>query len=446
MSENPNKKLWRCIICNEVVEGDEPPMVCPVCRAGRECFEPYEETSDNFVNNTPLNAVIIGAGIAALSAAEAIRQRNQLAEITLITQEPYLPYYRTSLTKKLARGGAIEESYLKPESWYEENRINVVCNTVVSQINPSEKSLQTESGDVIHYDKLLIATGGYAFIPPVVGSTLPEVVTLRSYSDLVKLRALLGDTPKKVSVVGGGLLGLEAAWGLVSLGHEVTVLEMFPILLPRQIDAEGAPLLLEKVESRCQLKLGVKIDSILEKEGHVSGVKLDQGEVPADIVLFSTGVRSYVSLAENAGIKNDRSIIVNTKMETSSPDIYAAGDCAVCEGRFDGLWDTASKQGKVAGAQMAGDQVPVFENRALAGATFFAFGTSLFSIGDLEPHATHAVVTARNELISTYKKFVFVDHKLVGGVLLGDTTLTRLLVAGLSDGYDAEDAKNHDLI
>lgn len=446
MDNFQGKKRWRCVICGEIVESDEIPLVCPVCHAGRESFELYVEETVLAVSQTPFKAVIIGGGIAAFSAAQAIRERNPNATITILSEEPDFPYYRTSITKKLAMKANVSDALLKQPSWYAEHKIDICLNTTVTAVDTKNNTVTTENGAEFVYDKLLFATGAHPFIPEIPGIHEPGVLALRAFTDVDKLRQLLGETMKRVCIIGGGVLGLELAWSLITLGHSVTVVEMCPILLPRQMDPEGAPLLLKKVESKCTLKLGAEITAIRSALGKLEGVELKNDFIPADIVVCSVGVRSNVKLAQEAGLAVKRGICVNRAMQTSCDAVYAAGDCAECEGRFDGLWETASQQGKIAGAQMCGDTSLEFGIQAPSGTTFFAFGTSLFSIGTLEPNTSFEVVTARNEIKETYKKFIFVNRKLCGGVLLGDTAQTRLLVAGMSDHYDVEDAQNHDLI
>lgn len=440
--DTTGKKLWKCIVCGEILESDEQPLKCPVCGAGEESIIPYEPEAETFVSIEPLNILILGSGTAAYNAAAEIRARNTIAKITMISREPFLPYFRPTITKKIAQNVSGNDVLIKPRQWYDENRISVLLNTTVSAISPADKTVTLENGEVKPYDRLLIALGASSFMIPVPGNNLPEVIALREYTDVERLRGLLGDTPKKITLIGGGLLGLETAWSLCRLAHEVTVLEALPVILPRQIDPEGAPMLLSKISAACKVITGAAITSIDGSE-HVKSVTLKDGTViPSDIVIVSAGVRCNFQLAEAAGLTVDRGILVNERMHTSDPAIFAAGDCAVCNGRFDGLWETAIQQGKVAGANMVGDTSQVFMMKKAAGATFFAFGTTLFTAGDIGCSASksYETISARNEIRKTYKKFFFADNKMTGGVLLGDVSQTPLLLKGVNEEITSDEA------
>lgn len=435
------KKLWKCVVCGEILEGPEKPLKCPVCGAGEEAIIPYEPEATEFVSTEPLKLLLIGSGTAAFNAALEARKRNKAASIEILSREPYLPYFRPTVTKKIAQRGTAENSLIKPQAWYDEQKITVTLNTEVTAIHPESKTLTLADKTSRSYDKLLIATGASAFIPPFPGSKLSGVITLREYTDAENLHRRLADGEKKIAVIGGGLLGLETAWALIRLGHNVTVIEALPSILPRQIDPEGAPMLAKRINAHCKMVSGICVESI-EGVDHVTGVRLKDGSnIPADLVVISAGIRSNIQLAQSAGIACEQGITVNERMETSLSDIYAAGDCAVCQGIFNGLWETAVKQGQTAGANMVGDRTQTFTAQ-IAGATFFAFGTTLFSVGDLglNPDRKYEVISARDEIRGTYKKFFFSEKKMVGGVLLGDVNLTPQLLKGVSESITADEA------
>jgi flavorubredoxin/NADPH-dependent 2,4-dienoyl-CoA reductase/sulfur reductase-like enzyme len=443
------KTYWKCTVCGEVFEGALPPISCPVCGAGQEAFVEYVQEVINFSDDREFKAVIIGSGAGAVSAAEALRKRNSKASIDIYTREKVLPYYRPVLTKGIAEKLHDSEYYIQAPNFYTMENINVHLDSEVAEINPDRKNLKLQDGKTVDYDKLLIATGASNFIPPFAGADLPGVVALREQTDFDHLAELIAGGSKRVVVIGGGLLGLETACSLTGMGHSVSVLEACPTILPRQLDDDGARMF-KKIMTDCNcsdVRLGVFVDEIC---GHdkVSGVKLKDGSViDCDVAIISAGVRSNIKLAKQAGLKIDRAIVVDSKMQTSHSDIYAVGDCAIYNGRFDGIWETAIDQGKIAGANMAGDHKD-YEPKVF-GATLRAFGTRLFSIGDLgrnDTNGEYQQVSKSDELNNTYRKLYFKNGRLTGGILLGDVSLTNALLVGVTKAFDAEEAADYKLL
>ncbi len=449
VDKTSGKIYWKCTVCGEIFEGALPPLTCSVCGAGQEAFVEYVPEVITFSSDEAMKVVIVGSGIAAVSTAKAVRARNAKAKIEIYSSETVLPYHRPVLTEAIARDIPEKELLIEPESFYQSLNIALNLGATVTDINSDKRTITLDGGKKVSYDKLVIATGGKCFIPPIQGIDLPEVVALRQKTDLEGLKKLLGTGKQKnVVVIGGGLLGLECAYHLSRLEHNITVLEACPTILPRQLDTEGAPVLQKIIEAHKNIKVihGVFVDEV---QGHdkVTGVRTRNGEfIPCDVVIVSAGVACNKSLAEKAGIKADKAIIVDNRMQTSKPDIYAAGDCAICGSRYDGIWETALEQGKVAGANIAGDEV-VYKPKVF-GATMRAFGTSLFSVGFIgSAEGTDAIqVSAKNELKNTYRKLFFTDGHLTGGVLLGDVSQTTPLLAGVTRGFDAEDAADNKLI
>jgi flavorubredoxin/NADPH-dependent 2,4-dienoyl-CoA reductase/sulfur reductase-like enzyme/rubredoxin len=434
------KTWWKCTVCGEVFEGAMPPQNCPVCGAGQEAFIEYTPETVTFREDRALRVAIIGSGAGGLAAAEAVRKRNALAQIDLYTREEMLPYYRPVLTRALAEKVEDTEYFIHPPSFYEKNRIALHLGATITRLAPREKSFQTADGQVHSYDKLVLATGAACFIPPIQGAHLSGVVALREKTDFDHLNRLLAGGAKRVAIIGGGLLGLETAWSLSRLGHRVTVLEACPSVLPRQLDPEGSPLFSQLIRrSGVEVHYGVYVEEILGEE-RVSGLKTrSPQEIPADVVIISAGIRPNVELAKEAGLRVERGIEVNERMQTSDSDIFAVGDCAAVHGRCAGLWEPASLQGSVAGANLCGDE------RAYAcklyGASLAAFGTRLFSIGDLGAgEGPYEQISAVNGLSGTYRKIFFKDGHITGGVLLGDVKLTNPLLLSVTRNLDTEAA------
>jgi flavorubredoxin/pyruvate/2-oxoglutarate dehydrogenase complex dihydrolipoamide dehydrogenase (E3) component len=321
---------WRCLVCGHIHRGEQPPNICPACGVGPENFVKQSQ-EEIYRNDSEESFVIIGSGIAGLSAAEAIRQRNQTAKIIMVTEEEEKPYYRPMLSDYLGEDLTIDSLFIKAASWYDENQIELRTACRVKAIDGSQRQLTLENGETIPYHKLILATGARSNIPPIPGADKKGVYALRQWADARELKAALKKGLKAV-VIGGGVLGLEAVSEMLDLGLEVAVVEFAPRLMPRQLD-ESSSLRLQKIieDKGAVLYLGLGTDTI-EGDDKVKGVKLSNGQViAADLVLLSTGVKPNIELAQAAGIEVDRGIVVDAGMRTGMDNVYAAGDVAQYE-------------------------------------------------------------------------------------------------------------------
>ena len=414
------KILSKCVVCGEIF--DASLEICPVCGVGKENFIEINVEETNFRKDTNETFLILGNGAAGISAAKSIRERNNTCNIVMISNESVLSYNRPMLTKSMIAQFDAKQLAIYDEDWYKENNIINILDKNIIDINAEEKVVTLEDEVKLKYDKCIYALGSESFIPPISGHDKEGVIAIRRISDNNKINKLLPNV-KNAVVIGGGVLGLEAAWELCKAKCNVTVLELAPSLMSRQIDERSGEFLANIIkETGINLKLNVKIDSI-EGDQSVTGVKLGDGEIiPADLVVVSCGIRANTSIASSCGINVNRAIVVNEKMETNKQDIYACGDCAEFENINYALWSQAVEMGKVAGTNAAGDSVK-YETIS-AGLTFNGMNTSLFAIGDngKNPNKKYKTVEFIDDEKQEYEKYYFVNNRLSGVILIGDTS------------------------
>lgn len=429
-SRPTSKKRWKCVICGEIFEGDTAPEICPVCGANSEQFVEVTEELITFKSGSNDKYVVVGNGIAGYYAAEAIRKRNVACDIEIISSEPYLTYYRPALSDGIVDVLDDKDFYISPYEWYSENNIKLTLNTKVERINPNEKTVLTSNNAIIRYDKLIIANGSKNFIPPVKGTDTANVFTLRGLDDLNNIKDKLANS-NKIVVIGGGLLGLEAAWEFKRDNKEVTVVEFAKHLLTKQLDTQGSIILEEAViNSGINVVLGVAAEAIEDRDNKKI-VKLNNGaEIEADMVLFSVGIVPNKTIAEGIDIKLNRGIVVNEKMETSIKDIYACGDIAEINGIVYGNWPAAIEMGKTAGANAVGD------NKNFVGfqspISFNAMNIEIFSCGTI-PQTEGKALELKDAKNKTYKKLFFKDDIVIGGILMGDTSKSVKLLNAIEN-------------
>lgn len=422
--ENPKKKgsrtLVKCLVCGEIF--DSSMEICPVCGVGKENFVPVDAEESSFRKDTDHFYVILGNGAAGLSAAKAIRERDKTGSVIMISNEAYPTYNRPMLTKSMVAELDAKEILVEPEAWYQENNIHLLLEKEVTGIHTDKKEITLSDGTALKYTKLIYALGSECFVPPIPGTDKPEVVAIRRMSDIEKIEAMLYRV-QNVVVIGGGVLGLEAAWEMKKSRKQVVVLEAAPQIMGRQLD-EGASQMLTDISrsNGIDIHAGVQIASI-EGESSVTGVKLADGrEFPAELVIVSAGVRANVGAAKNAGLDINRGIVVNADMSTSDENIFACGDCAEYEGINYAIWPQALEQGKVAGANAAGDALTY--TTVSAGLSFHGMNTGLYAIGDngKNPNLIYRTVEFKDMGRKQYEKYYFLNNRLCGAILIGDTS------------------------
>lgn len=400
-------KRWRCTICNQVFEGEQPPAPCPVCGADADAFELAPETvlEEPPAEPSAQRYLLVGGGVAALEAAKAIRKQDPTGQITMVCGENTIPYSRPGLSDLVAGTNGFTDLLLKPMDWYAENNIRLLCGVTVAGIDHTSRTARLSDGQTVGYSRLLLATGASAFNPVQAQPGGPSVQVLRTVSDAYAALQLAGAS---VLVVGGGILGVEAALALHAQGCRVTLCELSDRLLALQADAEASRRIRAALE-----ETGIRVFCGTTVQAASRPVLLQNGErVEADAVLVSIGIRSETTLAKQLGLACERGIVVDELMRTSLPDVYAAGDCAQFGGRVAGLYPAASMMGMTAGANMAG-KAAVY--RPLPPATALdEQGIRMVSVGVL-PAVPFAAFTSADG--SEYRA-VYAENGRVTGVLL----------------------------
>ena len=415
-----NSTLVKCLICGEIF--DSSIELCPVCGVGIENFI-LVPTPEVFLHPESTNRrfLILGGGTAALNSAIAIRERDITATITMICGESELPYDRPMLTKNMFSDNANGAIASKPFSWYEnEGNIDVKLGVIATALDPIKKEVSLSTGEVLNYDSCIYALGSSSFIPPIKGTDLEGVTAIRTIQDVEKVK-IWAETAKSAVVIGGGVLGLEAAWELRKQQLQVTVLECAPVLMAGKIDSSTVEMIVDIASSKgIRIETDVKIKEI-SGTGKVKEIILLNGEtISADLVIVSTGVKANIALAQSAGIDCGRAVIVDNSMRTNVADIYACGDCAEYAGANIAIWPVASEMGRIAGANATGN-VAIFKPE-LQGMTFSGLETALFSIGEIGTNLTRSYKTMEIKDVSKgiLLKYYFFRNIICGATLLGD--------------------------
>jgi len=364
--------------------------------------------------------IVVGNGMAGTACVEQILKHDPRFAITIFGDETHVNYNRILLSSVLAGEKSHDEIVLNSLGWYQQNGIHLKLGIRITGIDSVAKTVTGDDGSITPFDKLLLATGSSPLIPPIEGTSKPGVYVFRNLDDTRSLidRAYTG---AKAVVIGGGLLGLEAARGLQVRGCEVTVVHLMDTLMERQLDAIGGGYLKAKIES-----LGVRVllshnTAAIIGESRAEGVRFKDGsELPADFVVIAAGIRPNVELGRKAGLAVKRGIVVNDFLETSHPDIFAVGECVEHNGLCYGLVAPLLEQGKVLAATITGNKGPRYEGTAPA-AKLKIMGVEVFSAGDFAEAPGHEVVRYEDPALGVYKKLTLCDNRLIGAILVGET-------------------------
>jgi nitrite reductase (NADH) large subunit len=367
--------------------------------------------------------VLVGNGMAGMRMVDEVLARSrERFEIEVIGAEPHPNYNRILLSSVLAGEKEIDDIVLHSRQWYAQNDIKLNLGETAVKLDTNAKTVTSASGRVTGYDKLVLATGSRPLVPPIAGLELPGVCAFRNIADLELMREASRHGGRAI-VVGGGLLGLEAAFGLMRRGMTVTVLHLMPSLMERQLD-EAAGLLLQRDLERSGIIVLTKAHTeAIVGDNRVKAVQLADGrKLPADLVVFAVGVRPNIDLARAAGLDVNRGIIVDDFMATSEPDIFAVGECIEHHGKTFGLVGPLWEQARICAATLCGD-VPEPYIAPTPHTSLKVTGVDVFSAGVLEARDDDdEEITLRDAGSGQYKKLVLRDGRLAGAILYGEIT------------------------
>jgi ferredoxin-nitrite reductase len=432
---------WVCGSCNFKREGERPPELCPVCGEPAAAFKRGEARRAAAVERPAgRRIVIVGGSIGGHTAAQTARALDPAARITLVTDEKISFYNRLNLTRLLSQEVRRDELFDYGPEWYQERRVQVLTETRAIGIDPVKRVVLLAEGRELSYDACILAHGSAAAVPPFYRAGLEGVTLLRTLEDVDRIVAA-SRPGAQAAVIGGGVLGLEAAYGMVKRGARVRVFEYLPRLMPRQLDEAGAALFLDLVlEKGIEPYVGVGVREILGRE-RAEGIALADGRrFEADLVVVSTGIRPNVDWVKRSGIHCEHGVVVDDRMQTSAPNVYAAGDVVQWQGRVVGLWTNAIEQAKVAATNAAGKTA--FFQGFLPVTILKCLGVSLVSMGEV-PEDGGGITSARGHDVAerTYQRVIFRDGIPVGAILLGTSRRMGELRKLIERGSEVERLK-----
>ncbi|MBU3889649.1 NAD(P)/FAD-dependent oxidoreductase [Methylosinus sporium] len=365
--------------------------------------------------------VIIGNGMAAARLVDELSKRalGRYA-IAVIGEEPRLAYNRVLLSSVLAGDADMAEIELRPASWWRDRGVTLLYGAKAHAIDLATRRVSLESGESVGFSKLVLATGSRALRLPLPGAQLQGVHVFRDGADVDALKRLAAQR-KKIIVIGGGLLGLEAAYGLVKSGAEVSLAHVTDRLMERQLDKDAAELLKRIIESKgIDVLLEARTTRILGDD-RVSAIELADGRrLAADGVVFAAGIAPNMELARDAGVSTQRGIVIDDHMETNIADIFAIGECAQHRGVCYGLVEPAYDQARVLAARLCGES-DIYEG-SIVSTNLKVSGVNVFSAGEFMESDGAETISWRDFGLGLYKKLIIEDGRLAGAVLVGDTS------------------------
>lgn len=392
-----------------------------------------------------MNYVIVGNGVSAIGAIEGIRSRDRDGRILVISDEQVPTYGRPLISYYLADKIKLETLPFRTEEFYRDNGVDMKLGARVVAVNPAERTLELQDGEVVKYDKLLLATGGSPLQPEIPGIEGKGIHNFTTVAHAESLREIV-DKVKRVAVIGAGLIALKAAEGFAEKGIEVSIIVRSRIMRAYFDETAGDMIVSHLERNGLHFYQGAETKAILRNEdGSVRGVETDRGEVPADVVVIAAGVRPNMGLAIAGGIETGAGVRVDDFMRTSDSNIFAAGDVAEAKDMLTGeytvrpIWPNAYTQGRYAGQNMAGANAPYSGGLSMNSVTYYGLPT--ISVGNSEENEAtgHEVAVHLDRENSVYRKLVFKDDVLVGCVLIGDIDAAGFYTSFIKNGFQLDE-------
>ncbi|SSI15838.1 NAD(P)H-nitrite reductase [Acinetobacter baumannii] len=375
------------------------------------------------ISQDKLRLVLIGNGLAGMRCLEdLLDMAPDRYEVTVIGEEPWGNYNLIMLSPVLSGEKTIEDIMLHPPKWYDHKGIKFIAGDKAVKIDRPRKVVYTEKGQTVDYDRLILATGSAPFIPPVQGVDLKGVLTFRDIYDVNTMIEYCGSKTNAV-VIGGGLLGLEAAYGLKQRGMNVTVLHLMDRIMERQLDGRASQLLRHSIEQKgIQIITEANTEALIgDENGHVKQIRLKDGTVlDADLVVFAVGIRPNIALAQSAGLRCNRGVLVNDTMQTFDPSIYAVGECIEHRGQTFGLVEPLWGQAFICATHLAEHGSLTFKAPTVP-TQLKVSGVDVFSAGNFEPKDDYEDIILNDEKRQIYKRIIIQNDRVIGAVLFGDT-------------------------
>ena len=378
--------------------------------------------TNNGTSQEKMKLVLVGNGLAGMRCLEdLLDMAPDRYEITVIGEEPWGNYNRIMLSPVLSGEKTIDDIMLHPHAWYADKGIRLFAGDPAVRIDRPRKHVYTEKGEVISYDRLILATGSKPFVPPIPGSDLKGVLSFRDIYDVNNMLDYC-KTKKNAVVIGGGLLGLEAAYGLKQQGMNVTVLHLMDRIMDRQLDSKASQMLKTAIEQKgITILTAANTEGLIGEEGHVTQVKLKDGTVlDADLVVFAVGIHPNMALAQSAGLRCNRGVLVNDTMQTFDPSIYAVGECIEHRGQTFGLVEPLWGQAFICASHLAEHGSLTFKAPTVP-TQLKVSGCDVFSAGDFEPKEDFEDIVLNDEKRQIYKRIIIQKDRVIGAVLFGDT-------------------------
>ena len=392
---------------------------------GRVWISPTPQKT--YITNTgtsqeKMKLVLVGNGQAGMRCLEdLLDMAPDRYEVTVIGEEPWGNYNRIMLSPVLSGDKTIDDIMLHPHAWYSDKGIRFIAGDPAVRIDRPRKQVYTDKGEVVDYDRLILATGSKPFIPPIAGADLKGVISFR---DIYDINTMLDycKTKKNAVVIGGGLLGLEAAYGLKQRGMNVTVLHLMDRIMERQLDSKASQMLRHSIEQKgISIITEANTEALVGVDGHVTQIRLKDGTVlAADLVVFAVGIRPNMALAQSAGLRCNRGVLVNDTMQTFDPSIYAVGECIEHRSQTFGLVEPLWGQAFICASHLAEHGSLTFKAPTVP-TQLKVSGCDVFSAGNFEPKDDFEDIILNDEKRQIYKRIIIQKDKVVGAVLFGDT-------------------------